>query len=261
VAEPERKVVAVVDAPEISLTEMEPVGDVLLKFYRALGWNGDDEVEPTKVRTTRAVFDRLYAVMAERCPDAAAVGLALVNKGPGVDDDIPPETVWLLEGWLTATTGKESNKLTAREFYDYLVENYNLDGAACRLIDNIICYVDSQDFADERDAHRSLWSLLDGAIGVTEQEIEIYTLSRGEPMKKRKREICIGWSVEDVLEVRPDLTDEQAMEVLENVEENHDAGAGICWDTLEFWADRMFPPTDDDQFDDEQSDETGELND
>ena len=56
-----------------------------------------------------------------------------------------------------------------------------------------------------------------------------------------KREINITWSIEDVLEVRPDLTDEQAMEVLEQVENNHDADVGVSWETLEMWADSLFP--------------------
>lgn len=77
---------------------------------------------------------------------------------------------------------------------------------------------------------------------------------------KKKRKITITWSVEDVLEVQPDLTEEQAMEVLEIVGKNHDAEVGICWDTLEFWADSMFPRGDAGDMDDAQSDETGDLN-
>ena len=49
------------------------------------------------------------------------------------------------------------------------------------------------------------------------------------------------WSVEDVIGVRPDLTNEQAWEVLEQVGDNVDSEFGISWTTLENFADEMFP--------------------
>ena len=96
-----RKIVAIVDAPEIRLMENEYAGDALLKFYRALGWNGQDILDPCKVRTTNAVYSRLYFLMLEKCPDTFTVGFALVNRGPGVDKDIPHNKVYLLDGWIT----------------------------------------------------------------------------------------------------------------------------------------------------------------
>ena len=36
--------VVLVEAPEITLGVDELVGDTLLNFYRALGWNGNDTV-------------------------------------------------------------------------------------------------------------------------------------------------------------------------------------------------------------------------
>jgi hypothetical protein len=44
-----------------------------------------------------------------------------------------------------------------------------------------------------------------------------------------------------VREIRPDLTEDQAIDVLQVVYDNHNADIGISWDTLEFWADSMFP--------------------
>ena len=44
-----RKIVAILDEPEINLMEDEHAGDVLLKFYRALGWNGEDILNPCRV--------------------------------------------------------------------------------------------------------------------------------------------------------------------------------------------------------------------
>jgi len=53
--------------------------------------------------------------------------------------------------------------------------------------------------------------------------------------------IMIMWSVEDVLTVRPNLTRDQAREVLHMVKRKHDASIGVCWQTLEIHADWLFP--------------------
>jgi len=55
------------------------------------------------------------------------------------------------------------------------------------------------------------------------------------------REIAILWSVDDVDDARPDLTDEQKMSVLEEVSDHHDASWGVTWDTLKDTADILFP--------------------
>lgn len=54
-------------------------------------------------------------------------------------------------------------------------------------------------------------------------------------------EIAIIWSVADVLEVRPDLTHDQALEVLEIAYAKHDANIGINWDVLSIHADWEYP--------------------
>ncbi len=53
--------------------------------------------------------------------------------------------------------------------------------------------------------------------------------------------ISIEWCIDDVKEVRPDLDDEQAWDVLQMVKDNHDATIGISWDTLEYAADHLYP--------------------
>ena len=54
--------------------------------------------------------------------------------------------------------------------------------------------------------------------------------------------IAAIWCDEDVQGIRPDLTAEQAMEVLEEVGRKHDAEYGIGWTTLECMADILFGP-------------------
>jgi hypothetical protein len=59
----------------------------------------------------------------------------------------------------------------------------------------------------------------------------------------KHRMIAAIWSIEDVQEVRPDLNDDQAWEVLQEVEHRHDASIGITWAMLELFADDLFPLT------------------
>ncbi len=92
--------VTIVDAPDVVLSGDEKAGDVLLKFYGELGWNGKDVLDPCKVRTTKEVYNQLYDLMYERCPDPVGVGMFMVNRGPGTDDKVPPGKVCLVEGWI-----------------------------------------------------------------------------------------------------------------------------------------------------------------
>jgi len=55
------------------------------------------------------------------------------------------------------------------------------------------------------------------------------------------KEIAIIWHIDDVKSVRPDLTDEQALEVLQQVKSKHDAEWGVSWTTLTDVADILFP--------------------
>jgi hypothetical protein len=54
-------------------------------------------------------------------------------------------------------------------------------------------------------------------------------------------QIAIIWYVEDVQQERPDLTDEQAREVLRQCKRHHDACIGINWDVIRIHADILFP--------------------
>jgi hypothetical protein len=54
-------------------------------------------------------------------------------------------------------------------------------------------------------------------------------------------QVAIIWGTEDVLEVRPDLSDDQAWEVLQYCYRKHDCELGLTWRTIEIWADGLFP--------------------
>ena len=59
--------------------------------------------------------------------------------------------------------------------------------------------------------------------------------------------IAAIWCTDDVRGVRPHLTEDQAWEVLQQVDDIHDAEWGITWTTLETVADDLYPAPDDEQ--------------
>ena len=56
----------------------------------------------------------------------------------------------------------------------------------------------------------------------------------------RRRQIASIWCIEDVQEVRPDLTDQEAWEVLKAADHYHDATIGINWEVLSSHAELLF---------------------
>jgi hypothetical protein len=52
------------------------------------------------------------------------------------------------------------------------------------------------------------------------------------------------WHIDDVKEVRPDLTDDQCRQVMLDHIKNHDANLGINWETIRIWARELFPEPD-----------------
>lgn len=55
------------------------------------------------------------------------------------------------------------------------------------------------------------------------------------------RQIAIIWSIEDVLGIRSDLTEEQAFNVLKEIERHHDCTIGVNWDVIEEVANILYP--------------------
>ena len=53
--------------------------------------------------------------------------------------------------------------------------------------------------------------------------------------------IAIVWEIDDIRNIRPDLTDDECMEVLGYIDRKHDATLGITYDTLEWHCDYLFP--------------------
>jgi hypothetical protein len=55
-------------------------------------------------------------------------------------------------------------------------------------------------------------------------------------------EIAIIWSVEDVMQQCDWLTKEEALDVLQDIEHNHDANIGVNWHFIEYRAYMRYPP-------------------
>lgn len=57
------------------------------------------------------------------------------------------------------------------EFKEYVVENFNISGESHRLISNILEFVETR-FCDEDEQYNALCDLLDGTIGLSDNEIK-----------------------------------------------------------------------------------------
>jgi hypothetical protein len=56
-----------------------------------------------------------------------------------------------------------------------------------------------------------------------------------------RREIAIIWGVGNVKEIRPDLTDDQAWDILQQCYYQHNHEDGITYDIIANWAEFYFP--------------------
>ena len=52
------------------------------------------------------------------------------------------------------------------------------------------------------------------------------------------------WDVDDVFKQRPDLTEDQAIEVLALIADNFHANIGINWDVIDSAAEHLYPEED-----------------
>ena len=58
------------------------------------------------------------------------------------------------------------------KFMDYIRENFDISGEADRLIDNILFFVEGR-YQDENEQYNVLCELLDGTIGLEDNEIKM----------------------------------------------------------------------------------------
>lgn len=66
---------------------------------------------------------------------------------------------------------EEFESMNREQFYNYILKNFNISGEAGRLIDNILQFVEAN-YTEENEQYNALCSLLDGTIGLTDNEIK-----------------------------------------------------------------------------------------
>lgn len=62
--------------------------------------------------------------------------------------------------------------MTSKESLCYILENFNVSGEASRLLDNILRYAEG--IEDEHRRYQALKDLLDGTIGLSDEEIRMF---------------------------------------------------------------------------------------
>ncbi len=81
------------------------------------------------------------------------------------------------------------------------------------------------------------------ASAVERLEELLQAFRRGEPPARNPRTYTVhGFGVGDVQSLRPDLSDDEAMQVLDAASQRFDASLGMNWDTLDANASLEFPP-------------------
>lgn len=71
----------------------------------------------------------------------------------------------------TEALNENSGYMDKEEFMNYIAENYNISGEAHRLIGNILNFV-ADHYAQEDEQYNALCELLDGTIGLSDNEIK-----------------------------------------------------------------------------------------
>lgn len=61
--------------------------------------------------------------------------------------------------------------MNREQFFNYILENFNISSETKRLIDNILRYVE-ETYTEECEQYNALCNLLDGTIGLTDGELK-----------------------------------------------------------------------------------------
>jgi len=60
--------------------------------------------------------------------------------------------------------------MNREEFYEYIMENYNVSGDYSRLLNNVLLFVESH-YPEENEQYNVLCELVNGTIGLSDREI------------------------------------------------------------------------------------------
>ena len=85
-----------------------------------------------------------------------------------------------------------------------------------------------------------------GKFSISELEEKIKEIAT-EEFYNQETQIANVWSIEDVKCDRPDLTDEECLDVLQVVLDEHDANIGINWTVLQYYEEKLYPTKKEDE--------------
>lgn len=151
-----------------------------IEFYSP---EGEDVCECIFYDGTDESFIKAFRSNAENFDTDEHAAMWINNRGSvnGVPEnvrDLITDAEWIKDTLLTIADELEAEENTEnlscmnrRQFYNYILENFDISGEAGRLINNILCYVESQGM-EENEQYRTLCSLLDGTIGLTDNELK-----------------------------------------------------------------------------------------
>jgi hypothetical protein len=185
-------------------------------------------------REMRLVFERIEA----ETPEAAA-SIAR-DKPTGDADDIEDCDGETLAALVDVVGDAEYSHSVTIDF-----EAERQRNAAPNLLTALKSLADQAD-EDCPEEHRSRHfrdALEQARDTISEAETAGITPAPGEidihALLAKRRQIAVIWSIEDVQEMRPDLTEDQCWEVLQATERRQDAEIGINWEVLSCHADAI----------------------
>lgn len=91
----------------------------------------------------------------------------------------------------------------------------------------------------QQDTLTGIWHVLDTQENKRIWEYQWYGDAKRTQARLNKS-IVISWDIEDVQCIDESLTEEQAIEVLLFIRENHDANVGVNWDVIESAIEHLF---------------------
>ena len=181
------KIIEVLEAHDISLC-----GEISERTYNNDGYDveletyspeGEDVIIPLIYDGTEEDFIRQFERYADGFDAEEHAEMWIEGRGKnGVPESIKnllEDAEWQKEMLLEVAKDlnglddeeTETNGYMNREqFYQYILDNFNISGEAARLINNILHFVE-ENYTDENEQYKALCDLLDSTIGLSDAEI------------------------------------------------------------------------------------------
>lgn len=100
--------------PDVNLTTDGGAADYIASLYRQLGWDGGDELDPTKILINRDQW-REVCTRLNASEKGLTAGYTWVNYGPSVSDRVRYGEVLIEDGAFEQRASLDSLKAEAKE--------------------------------------------------------------------------------------------------------------------------------------------------